>query len=124
MNKIHTKQKIKSILSFISSKFNLFTGLTLVIVVALLIVGLGYSLYWNDENRKYDIARAGDQENEALGVVDPAADTTGPVDKNAIKQKIKFLDKEIKALESLNEFNPTDLSNESIQLVQSERPEL
>ena len=100
-------------------------ALAIAIAAAMLIVLAAYLLYWNDSNRKYDLARPGQQtENKALSVEDNEADTTSPVDEAAAKQKLDFLNKELKALNGLGQFNPEDLNDENIQLAPTEQPSL
>lgn len=107
------------------TRISLTGALFIAITAAGLIVAAGYLMYWNNPNRKYDLARPGNQEdNKALSVEDDEADTTSPVDEKAAKQKLDYLKKEIKALEGLGQFNPDDLSDENIQLSPAEQPSL
>lgn len=103
-------------------RLNLFGALAIAIGAAAVIVGIAYTMYWNDSNRKYDIARGGDTANQALTVIDSEADTTSPVNIYAVRQKIEYINNELKALNSLNKFNVDDLSDQSIQLAPSEQP--
>ncbi len=105
-------------------KINLGMALAIAITMAGVIVAVAYSIYWNNPNRKYDIARGGDTDNQALSVEDEEADTTSPADAPATKQKIDYLNKEINALGSLNKFSPDDLSDQNIQLAPSDQPSM
>ena len=106
-------------------KLSLLQALTIALVAASLIVIAASLLYWNHPNRKYDLARPGEKEdNNALEVNDEQADTTSPVDETAAKQKLEYLSKELKALEGLGQFNTEDLSNENIQLAPTQQPSL
>lgn len=107
------------------SKMNLPTMLGLVIFVACLIVAAGYLFYERDSNRKYDIARPGQNEdNQVLNVEDEGADTTSLVTPSAAKQKLRNFEKELEALNGLSSFEPDDLSDQSLQLVPPDQPSL
>ncbi len=95
-------------------------ALMIVILLAGAIVVVAYALYWNSEDRKYDLARGGEEiKNQALSVEDPdAADRTSPVDAPATKQKIEYLQSEIRALGSLGKFESGDLSDQNLQLTE------
>lgn len=97
-------------------------ALAVVILLAGIIVAVAYALYWNSEDRKYDLARGGEEaKNQALSVEDAdAADRTSPVDAPATKQKIEYLQSEVRALGSLGEFESGDLSDQNLQLVEPE----
>ena len=104
-------------------KINLITALLIIILAALLIVALAYSLYWRSSDRKYDLARGGTQpENTALTIEDPESDRTSRVDSTATKQKLEYLEKEVKALSNIGNFNPEDLSDENLQLITPSQP--
>ncbi len=105
-------------------QLNLTAAIAIAIFVACCIVAVAYAMYWNDSNRKYDIARGGEKANQALAVEDEEADTTSPVTPAAAQNKIEYLTKELTALNSLNRFNADDLSDQSIQLVPSDQPSL
>mgnify|MGYP000996594920 CR=1 FL=1 len=105
-------------------RLNLAGAISIAIFVAFCIVAVAYTMYWNDSNRKYDIARGGEKANQALAVEDEEADTTSPVTPAAAQNKIEYLTKELNALNSLNKFNADDLSDQSIQLVPSDEPSL
>ena len=95
-------------------------ALMIVILLASAIVAVAYSIYWNSADRKYDLARGGEEtKNQALSVEDAdAADRTSPVDAPAVKQKMEFLQSEISALSSLGKFESSDLSDQNLQLVE------
>lgn len=105
-------------------RINLAGAIAIAIVAACCIVAVAYTMYWNDSNRKYDIARGGEKENKALTIEDQEADTTSPVTPSAVKKKLDYLTKELNALNSLNKFNAEDLSDQSIQLLPSEESRL
>jgi hypothetical protein len=106
-------------------RFNLVGALAIIIFMALIIVAVGYGLYWNSKDRKYDIARGGDlSENKALTIEDSESDRTSPVDPPATKQKLEYLQKEINALNSIGSFNPEDLSDQNLQLISPNQPSL
>lgn len=103
--------------------FNLATALTIIIGLACMIVAVGYLLYWNNSDHKYDIIRPGDKdENQVLSVEDSANDKTSPVDAAAVKKKMDNLTKETKALSGFSRFEPSDLSDQSLQIVPTEKP--
>ena len=105
------------------AKVTLPIALVILVFLALVIVSAGFSLYWNDSNRKYDIARGNeDSKNQALSVEDGTTDRTSPVDEAAIKQKLDFLEKENKALSGMGNFEPGDVNNENLQIVTPEQP--
>lgn len=102
---------------------NLAGALALVIIMAGVIVAVGYILYWNNPDHKYDIARPGDKdENRTLSVEDDTTDKTSPVDAAAAKQKIDYLSKEAKALSGFSQFSADDLSDQSLQITPSDKP--
>lgn len=123
MNSESQPEAKKSILNRVwPSRLSLMGALTLAIGAACLIVGLAYSLYWNDPNRKYDLARPGAQDNLSLRIEDDEADTTSPVTAASTKQKIEYLNKELNALNGISRFGPEDLSDQNIQLAPAEQP--
>ena len=99
-------------------------ALACVIIMAGCIVAVGYLLYLQNPNRKYDLARPGQKDNLSLHVEDDEADTTGPVTAAATKQKIEYLNKELSALNSISRFEPEDLNDQNIQLVPADQPSL
>lgn len=103
-------------------QINLFSALMIAIVAALGIVAVAYLMYYENPNRKYDLARGGEEANQALGVEDDEADTTSKVTPDAVKLKIDYLDKELQALTSINGFNPGDLNDQNIQLLPADQP--
>lgn len=106
------------------AKLNLAGALGLAVGAACVLVAIGYLAYWNDPNRKYDLARPGEKDNLLLKVEDEEADTTSPVTAEAAKQKIDYLKKEIKALQGVSSFEVDELSDQNIQLVPGEQPSL
>lgn len=113
-------EKQKNILQRVS----LFGALAIAIGAACGIVAIAYMLYWNDPNRKYDLARPGEQDNQSLKIEDDEADTTSPVTEKAVDNKIEYLEKEIKALNEVSTFHPEDLSDQRIQIAPSDQPSL
>ena len=108
-----------------ATHLSLSAALSLVILTACLLVAAGYTLYERDTNRKYDIARPGQRdENKVLNVEDQEADTTSPVTPTVVKRKLENFDKETKALSTLNDFSQEDLADQTIQLVQPDQPSL
>ncbi len=103
---------------------SLFGALTVAIFVACCIVAVGYYMYLQDPNKKYDLARPGEKDNQSLRVEDDEADTTSPATAAAAKQKIEYLNKEINALSGISKFEPEDLSDQNIQLVPADQPSL
>ncbi len=99
-------------------------ALVCVIIMAGCIVAVGYFLYLQNPNKKYDLARPGQKDNLSLHVEDDEADTTGPVTAAATKQKIEYLNKELSALNSISRFEPEDLNDQNIQLVPADQPSL
>ena len=107
------------------SKVTMPIALAILVLLAAIIVAVGFGAYWNDSNRKYDIARGNkESKNQALSVDDGTTDRTSPVDSSAVNKKIDFLDKEIKALSAMGSFDPTDVSNENLQLSVPDQPSL
>lgn len=111
--------------SFRFLQLNLAGALSIVIIAATLIVVVAYSLYWNDSDRKYDIARGGKtSENQVLNLDESSVDRTSPVDSNDAKQKLEYLQQELEALRGLADFNPEDLSDQNLRLVAPSEPSL
>lgn len=107
------------------AKITLPIALMILIFLAGIIVVVGFSIYWNDGNRKYDIARGNKEtKNQALSVEDGTTDRTSPVDAGAVKNKLDFLDKEVKALNNMSSFDPADISNVNLQLITPDQPSL
>lgn len=99
--------------------------LAIVIFAAVCTVGVAYLLYEKNSNRKYDIARPGqNDENKVLNVEDDEADTTSPVTAEVAKDKIERYQRELEALNSLGSFNPEALNDQNIQLAPPDQPSL
>lgn len=104
-------------------RFDLTIILMLIVLVALIMVGIAYWLYYQSPQRKYDIARPGDSDvNKVLTIEDDTEDITKPVDLSDAKQKLKTLDKELKALEGFNTFGPDGLSDQTLGLMPNDQP--
>jgi len=107
------KQEKPSLLDHVTLEL----ALSVIILLAMIIVACAYGLYWHSKDRKYDIARPGNQaENTALGVEDSESDTTSPVDAKAVERKIDYLKEELRALGGMNGFQPNSMSDESLHL--------
>lgn len=104
-------------------KLTLPKALLLVVGAALVIVFVGYSMYWTSQERKYDLARPGQVvDNKGLDVTVPEEDTSKPIDEAAITATLKFLKDEHQALSGMNKLSPANLSDENLQLVPSTQP--
>lgn len=92
-------------------------ALIVAITAALCIVLVAYWLYWNNDNRKYDIARAGQQTTTRITDDESTAvDVTSAVSIEDIKKKLNFLEKEVAAMDTVDGFEVEDLQDETIQL--------
>lgn len=108
----HTKQQ------WLLQRITLPVALAIAIVAALGIVTLAYWLYWTNDNRKYDIARAGQQTTNRITEDESAAvDVTSPVTTDEITKKALFLKEELTALDKIDGFEPEDLNDVTIQLI-------
>lgn len=104
-------------------RFDLTIVLTVVVFIALILVGVAYWLYYRSPQRKYDIARPGDKDvNKVLTIEDDTEDTSKPVELSDAKQKLTTLDKELKALSGFNTFGPEGLSDQSLGLQPNDQP--
>lgn len=108
----------------IPQNLGLFGALSVAIGAACLIVGIAYYLYFINPNRKYDLARPGEKDNQLVRVEDDEADTTSAATAAAAQQKIEYLNREVNALNGISKFDPDDLSDQNIQLVPTEQPSL
>lgn len=106
------------------ANLNLFSALLIAIAAALCIVAVAYYMYLENPNKKYDIARPGEKDNQSLRVEDDEADTTSPATAAATKQKIEYLTKELNALNGISKFEPEDLTDQNIQLTPADQPSL
>lgn len=106
-------------------KLTLPKALGLVILTSVLFVSIGYLMYWGSKDRKYDIARP-DKENTSQGidVTDLEENISTPVDLAAVRDKIKFLEREQAALRGMNKLDVINLSDQNILLVPSDQPSL
>lgn len=119
------RSAVSSFLVRTRAKVTLPIALGILIFLAAVIVLAGFSIYWNDSNRKYDIARGNkESKNQALSVEDGTTDRTSPVDARAVTNKLDFLEKEVKALNNMSSFDPADISNENLQLITPDQPSL
>lgn len=98
-------------------------ALVMVVLVALLLVAISYVLYLNSPASKYDLARPGGREDNALIVErDENADTTSRVDVETVKKNLDSLQQNISALQSANDFSGQDVSNQNLGLEPSAQP--
>jgi hypothetical protein len=105
-------------------KLNLGGALAVAIFMASCIVAVAYYMYLQNPNKKYDLARPGEKDNQSLRVEDDEADTTSPATAAAAKQKVEYLNKEINALSGISKFESEDLTDQNIQLVPADQPSL
>jgi hypothetical protein len=119
-DQIPPKKNIFETIGF--TTINLFGALAIAITTALCIVAVAYYMYLENPNKKYDIARPGEKDNQSLRVEDDEADTTSPATAAATEQKIEYLTKELKALSTISKFEPEDLTDQNIQLVPTDQP--
>lgn len=93
-------------------------ALGVAITAALGIVTVAYWLYWTNGNRKYDIARAGQQTtNRIVEDESSAVDVTSPVSAEDISRKLKFLEEELISLDKIDGYEAEDLSDTAVRLV-------
>lgn len=124
-NMLHIKRIAHSFYVRHIAKLSLPSMLVIVLIAASGIVVAGYAMYERDINRKYDIARPGQRDdNQVLTVEEEEADTTSVVTPSAAKQKIEYLNREINGLNNTGSFNPDDLSDQNIQLAPPDQPSL
>lgn len=104
-------------------RFDLTIILVFTVLIALIIVAISYWMYYNNPQRKYDIARPGDNEiNKVLTIEDDTEDTSKPVDLTDAKQKLETLGEELKALGGFNSYGPDGLSDQSLGLQPNDQP--
>lgn len=104
---------------------NLTQATGVLILIAMMIVLAGYLIYWTSPDRKYDIARPGKNDtNKATSVEDSLENDTSAIDLSDIQRKRKFLEDEQKALQSMVNFQPTSLSDQSLRLASPNDPSL
>lgn len=104
--------------SWLADHITLPIAVAIAVLAALFIVALAYWLYWEDDNRKYDIARAGQQTTNRITEDEVAAvDVTSPVSREEIEKKKTFLQEEVIALDKIDGFEPEDLNDTTIQFV-------
>lgn len=101
-------------------------GLLVVAVTAsLMLVSIAYAMYLRSPDRKFDLARPGDPNtNAVVGIESDDADVDTPVDAQAAKKKLDSLDKEIKALSGFGTFSAQDVSDQSLNLQPNDQPSL
>lgn len=101
----------------ISDKVSLQMALAAIILLALAIVSVGYAIYATSNDSKYDLARPGDKDkNGVLGLEDGGSDVRLPIDVSDVKDKRKYLKKELDALKAIPNFSVNDLSDQNIRL--------
>lgn len=124
MNRESLQKKLSLLTRYLKlERLSLLGALFLAVGAACVIVAVAYVMYLNNPNRKYDLARPGQKDDQSLRV-DDEADTTSPVGPASAQQKIEYLEKEVKALNSVSKFEAEDLSDSNIQLTPSEQPSL
>lgn len=95
------------------------------IIVALSLVVVAYYLYHISPQRKFDLARPGDpNKNAVVDVEDIQADTKSPVSTVDAKNKLDSLSRELKALSGFGNFDPNDINDQNVGLQQSDQPTL
>lgn len=100
-------------------------ALVIIVLVALLLVMISYVMYLNSPASKYDLARPGGREDNALITErDENADTTSRVDVETVEKNLESLKQNISALQSANDFGEQDLSNQNLGLEPSTQPSL
>lgn len=101
------------------------TALMILLIASLILVGFGFLAYWQSDQRKYDIRRPGQQQNQTYyDVEDDDAGESTPVGPQDVTKKLDFLSKEMTAINSLSDFSDQDLSDQVIQLAPIEQPSL
>ena len=93
-------------------------GLLIVAVMAsLALVAISYALYLRSPEHKFDLARPGNPNNNAVVGIEPDDDNTDVlVDVQAAKQKLESLDKELKALSGFGSYSSQDVSDQALGL--------
>ncbi len=95
-------------------------ALGLIVVASILIVVVGFGVYWGSQDRKYDIARPDlTDRNQELDVTDLEEDISKPVDIEAVENKLDFLRREKQALQTINNLDVTNLSDQNLQLIRN-----
>lgn len=88
-----------------------------VILAALLLVGVSYTLYKTNSKYKYDIARPDvKRSNESAAKDEEVSDTTSKVDARSVQKVADFLQDELTRIETINDFNSDAVSDVSMQL--------
>ncbi len=99
--------------------------LMVTIVVALSLVAVSYSLYYLSPQRKFDLARPGDpNKNAVVDIEDIQADTKSPVSTVDAKNKLDSFSKELKALSGYSSFDPSDINDQNVGLQAADQPVL
>lgn len=99
--------------------------LIVTIFVALSLVSLSYFMYYMSPQRKFDLARPGDpNKNAVVDVEDIQADTKSPVTSIDAKNKLDSFSKELKALSGYSSFDPSDINDQNIGVQASDQPVL
>lgn len=108
-----------------SIRLSLPVALALIILVAIVIVAVAYGIYWNSGDRKYDIARPGNQtDSKILEVEEESRDRTSPVSEADARRKVADFAKEVRAVSGMDSFEPNSVSDQAIKLVPSDQPSL
>lgn len=107
------------------TNISLISMLMATILVALSLVAVSYFLYYISPQRKFDLARPGDpNKNAVVDVEDIQADTKSPVSIVDAKNKLDSFSKELKALSGYSNFEPADINDQNVGLQSSDQPAL
>ncbi len=106
-------------------KLSLVGLLVTAVLASLVLVAIAYLMYLRNPDRKFDLARPGSPNNNAVvSIESDDSDVDSPVDAQSAKQKLDTLDREIKALSGFGTFSAQDVSDQSLNLQPSDQPSL
>ena len=106
-------------------KLSLIGLLVVAVMSSLVLVAISYFLYLRSPDRKFDLARPGSPNVNAVASIESDdSNVDSPVDAQAAKQKLESLDKELKALSGFGTFSAQDVSDQSLNLQPSDQPAL
>ncbi len=104
---------------------SLISMLMATIIVALILVSIAYFLYYISPERKFDLARPGNpNKNAVVDIEDIQSDSTSQVTVVDAKNKLDSFSKELKALSGYNSFDPAEINDQNIGLQPNDQPEL